>query len=67
MRNALKFKAKHQQSKPRGQCFWAARSESNLQAAISQSIRTCCASLYTKETHQKEAPEGLHVLTHNNN
>ena len=67
MRNTLEFKAKHQESKPRGQCFWAARSESNLKAAISQSIRTCCASLYTKETHQKEAPEGLHVLTHNNN
>ena len=67
MRNALKFKAKHQQSKPRGQCFWQLWSESNLKAAISQSIRTSCASLYTKETHQKEAPEGLHVLTHNNN
>ena len=66
MRSARKFKAKHQQSKPRGQCFWAARSESSPKAAISQSIRTCCASLYINETQQKEASGGLHVLTHEN-
>ena len=64
MRNALKFKAKHQQSKPSGQCFGAARSESSLKAAISQSIRTYRASLYTNETHQKEASGGSHRLTH---
>ena len=67
MRSARKFKAKHQQSKPRGQCFWAARSESSPKAAISQSIRTCCASLYINETQQKEASGGLHVLTHKTN
>ena len=67
MRSARKFKAKHQQSKPRGQCFWAARSESSPKAAIGQSTRTCCASLYFNETQQKEASGGLRVLTHKTN
>ena len=66
MRNARKFKAKRNQSEPRERCFWAARSEISLEAIISQSTHTCCASFYTNDTHQKEASGDLHVLTHKN-